>query len=384
MNTSIFFLLLIYKLINATIPKCNSVEGNEVCSLDPSYDKNVPPSTVNQPVHIDVGVELYHISDINEEKHTITIVGYVAHSWVDPSLKLPNNTTLPLALDHLLNAVWIPSTHFDNSVQVRSIPNMKATGKKLFIYHSYLTLIDALAITFECKMNFAHFPFDQQNCAFEVIGGYASHDASPEIVLNQMSLTTRQGPNAIEASSPNDLTTFNSSGLPFEIQLETPKPSLITAYDGTMQRVTLDFHFARKSEEFHKLLCSYFVPSGAFALMSLFSFFIKPEVVPGRMGMLVTIFLIVISIYRTVEAPSKRDFGYLDIWYIGVQVPILFALSEYGLILAALKYTEVHQEIVLWGKATKINHLLKILDFVSFCLNLTLILTFSTLYLCYL
>ena len=69
-----------------------------------------------------------------------------------------------------------------------------------------------------------------------------------------MSLTTRQGPNAIETSFPNDLTTFNSSGLPFEIQLETPKPSLITAYDGTMQRVTLDFHFARKSEEFHKLL----------------------------------------------------------------------------------------------------------------------------------
>ena len=345
MNTNIFFLLLIYKLITATIPECNSVEGNEVCTLVASYDKNVPPSTGNQPVHIDVGVELYHISDINEEKHTITIVGYVAHSWVDPNLKLPNNTTLPLALDHLLNAVWIPSTHFDNSVQVRSIPNMKATGKKLFTYHSYLTLTDALAITFECKMNFAHFPFDQQNCAFEVIGGYASHDASPEILLNQMSLTTRQGPNAIETSFPNDLTTFNSSGLPFEIQLETPKPSLITAYDGTMQRVTLDFHFARKSEEFHKLLCSYFVPSGAFAFMSLFSFFIKPEVVPGRMGMLVTIFLIVIGIYKSVEAPPKRGFGYLEKWYIGVQVPILFAL------LAVLKYKEGHQEIVIWGQS---------------------------------
>ena len=61
MNTNIFFLLLIYKLITATIPECNSVEGNEVCTLVASYDKNVPPSTGNQPVHIDVGVELYHI-----------------------------------------------------------------------------------------------------------------------------------------------------------------------------------------------------------------------------------------------------------------------------------------------------------------------------------
>ena len=374
---------MIFKLINATIPKCK-VEGNEICSLVTPYDKNVPPSTEDQPIPIKVGVELYHISDIDEEKHTITIVGYIALSWVDPRLKLPNITLGGIDQTQLLDAVWIPNTGFDNSVQVKSISNMKLTGKKLFTSHSHLTIIDTLAIRFECKMNFAEFPFDQQNCAFEVTGGFSS----AKVVLNQISLSTRQGPNIIETSSPNGVTTFNSSGLPFEVQLKTPKPSLIvTSYGGNMQRVTLDFHLSRKSEEFHKLLCSYFVPSGAFAFLSLFSFFIKPEVVPGRMGMLVTVFLIVISLYKTVKGPSDREFGYLDMWYIGVQVPILFALLEYGLILAVLKYKEGHEEIVLWGKARKINDMLKKVDLVSFCLNVTLILSFyfsGILYFCYL
>ena len=382
MSSTIFFLLMIFKLINATIPECKSVEENEICSLVTPYDKNVPPSTEKQPVPINVGVELFHISDIDEEKHTITIVGYIALSWVDPRLKLPN-ITLGIDQTQVLDAIWIPNTGFDNSVQVKSIPSMKLTGKKLFTSHSHLTIIDTLAITFECKMNFAEFPFDQQNCFFEVTGVFSI----AKVVLNQISLSTRQGPNIVEISSPNGVTTFNSSGLPFEVQLKTPKPSLIVGYEFTIQRVTLDFHLSRKSEEFHKLLCSYFVPSGAFAFLSLFSFFIKPEVVPGRMGMLVTVFLIVISLYKTVKAPSDREFGYLDMWYIGVQVPILFALLEYGLILAVLKYKEGHEEIVLWGKARKINDMLKKVDLVSFCLNVTLILSFyfsCILYFCYL
>ena len=118
-----------------------------------------------------------------------------------------------------------------------------------------------------------------------------------------------------------------------------------------MPVVAINFYLLRKSEKFHQLIITYYIPSGAFAFLSLFSFFVKPEMVPGRMGMLVTIFLIVIGIYKSVEAPPKRGFGYLEKWYIGVQVPILFALLEYGFMLAVLKYKEGHQEIVIWGQS---------------------------------
>ena len=374
---------MISKLIcAATIPECSkSVEENVVCSLVTHYDKNVPPpATGNQPVPINVMVELRHISDIDEEKHTISLVAYIALNWDDPRLKIPKKS---LTMD--LETIWIPDTYFQNSVQVKSIQNMKRnSGKSLFVSNvGGFSIMDALAITFECKMNFDQFPFDQQNCAFEILGTLelGTH-SDPKVILNQITLHTLQG-NTIETSSPNDETTFNSSGLPFNVQLQTPKPFFrdgnYNEHHMQMPVVTLDFHLVRKSEKFHNLIITYFVPSGAFAFLSLFSFFIKPEVVPGRMGMLVTIFLIVIGIYKSVEAPPNRGYGYLEKWYIGVQVPILFALLEYGLILAVLKYKDGHQEIVLWGNVWKINDVLKKVDLMSFCLSVTL-LTFSIIF----
>ena len=57
--------------------------------------------------------------------------------------------------------------------------------------------------------------------------------------------------------------------------------------------------------------------------------------------MLVTIFLIVMTIYGSVKAPPTRGFSYIELWYIGVQIPILFALLEYGIMLAIIKYSGI-------------------------------------------
>ena len=51
------------------------------------------------------------------------------------------------------------------------------------------------------------------------------------------------------------------------------------------------------------------------------------------MGMIVTLYLISANVYNSVEAPNNRGFSYIEIWMIGSQIPILFALFEYGFIL---------------------------------------------------
>ena len=91
MNTNIVFLLMLPKFSLAIIPECKSVEENVVCTLVTHYDKDVPPATGEEPVPINVLVELRHISDIDEEKHTISFVAYIFLSWVDPRLKIPAN-----------------------------------------------------------------------------------------------------------------------------------------------------------------------------------------------------------------------------------------------------------------------------------------------------
>ena len=240
MNTNIVFLLMLPKFSLAIIPECKSVEENVVCTLVTHYDKDVPPPTIgNQPVPIDVLVELRHISDIDEEKHTISFVAYIFLSWVDPRLKIPAN---PKKMNQLLDEVWIPDTYFQNAVQVKSIPNMKAnSGKRFYVYDSYVGLVDEVAITFECKMNFDQFPFDHQNCAFEILG-------TPLVILNQISLQTRHG-KTINTSPPNGVTTFNSSGLSFDVQLRTPETFLLDGYDSEMPVVAINFYLLRKSEK---------------------------------------------------------------------------------------------------------------------------------------
>ena len=55
--------------------------------------------------------------------------------------------------------------------------------------------------------------------------------------------------------------------------------------------------------------------------------------VPGRLGLLITLDLIATNTYNSVKAPSGRGFSYIEIWLLGIQIPILLAIVEYGILL---------------------------------------------------
>jgi hypothetical protein len=46
----------------------------------------------------------------------------------------------------------------------------------------------------------------------------------------------------------------------------------------------------------------------------------------------------VTNIYNSVKAPVKRGFSYIEIWMIGVQIPILVGVLEYAILLVLKKY----------------------------------------------
>ena len=54
--------------------------------------------------------------------------------------------------------------------------------------------------------------------------------------------------------------------------------------------------------------------------------------------MLVTLYLIASNVYSSVEAPKSRGFSYIEKWMIGIHIPLLTAIFEYGIILAMKKY----------------------------------------------
>ena len=235
-------------------------------------------------------------------------------------------------------------------------------------------------------MNFANFPFDQQNCEWT----YRSKDLlSTEVILKTPILYVTQSQSYTQYRSPgNDVIKLNNhGGLQFDASIQAKDSILVPLLDGddniTFSYSGVDFSFVRSANEINKLLISYYFPSGAFAILSLFSFFINPLVVPGRMGMLVTIFLVVTTTYNGVKAPPGRGFSYIELWYIGVQIPILFALLDYGIILAINKYVnkKAPPKTPKKKKSSSLEDTFKIADFVAFCCSLTFIAVFNSVYL---
>ena len=92
--------------------------------------------------------------------------------------------------------------------------------------------------------------------------------------------------------------------------------------------------------------------------------------VPGRMGMIVTLYLISANVYNSVEAPAGRGFSYIELWMIGSQFPILLALFEYGFVLFLKK---INNEIT--------DDRIKMLDFATLIISVLSFVTFSTFYL---
>ena len=52
---------------------------------------------------------------------------------------------------------------------------------------------------------------------------------------------------------------------------------------------------------------------------------------------MITLDLIATNVYNSVEAPKRRGLSFIEIWMVGVQIPILIAIFEYGIILAMIK-----------------------------------------------
>ena len=84
--------------------------------------------------------------------------------------------------------------------------------------------------------------------------------------------------------------------------------------------------------------------------------------VPGRMGMIVTLFLISANVYNSVEAPNGRGFSYIEIWMIGTQIPILLALLEYGFILHMKKMSKNNLD----ESIKKLDYVTMIFSFIYF------------------
>ena len=98
---------------------------------------------------------------------------------------------------------------------------------------------------------------------------------------------------------------------------------------------------------YFKYIIYYYGPSMIFVTASWMSFMIPPEVVPGRMALLITLLLVLVNLFGTVieTQPPTQYPTYLDIWMLACILFVYAALDTYAYLLLQLKLKRQYPQI---------------------------------------
>merc|ERR1719166_797759 len=82
-------------------------------------------------------------------------------------------------------------------------------------------------------------------------------------------------------------------------------------------------------------IITYYLPSGLFVVVSWISFLVPPDVIPGRMALLVTLFLVLVNIFNnvTTNSPKAETLTAIEIWMLACILFVFGSLIVYAVIL---------------------------------------------------
>ena len=104
------------------------------------------------------------------------------------------------------------------------------------------------------------------------------------------------------------------------------------------------------------------------------SFAISHENVPGRMALLITLFLCLINIFNTITSasPYTKSFTSISTWMIACITLVTSALLQYGIILLFRKYTLYEQG--------NVQMIIKRIDLVCLIIEILAFVIFNIIY----
>jgi len=320
--TNVFFLIVIQSKMSLAVDEADP-NGMLKCvlgwCLPKDYQKLESPAP-DEPVHVDINVEILDILSVNDKEFSITMSMYFSVMWQESRIET-NNTIepgfwYPVSLEFLQD-LWIPNVFIYN---LKSFANARVlkrlagvwiiNGKDVF-YNQFST------VTFLCPMRFERYPLDEHICKFRV--------GSTNMDINYM----RFGETTLEYDEKN-----RNTILDYMVDAKTLREEdRIFLYAGQNYSVTgIEM---RLSRHVLKYLYIYYLPSGLFVVVSWVGFLIPPEVVPGRMAMLITLFLVLTNIFNivTTNSPNVEGMTAIAAWMLVCIFFVFGALVGYAYLL---------------------------------------------------
>ena len=297
---------------------------------NPFQHANLAP---NKPLPWNYNFEfvLNGIREIDDMSQSISLSMYFKIRWFEPRLKINETakawTELQLGppgevtvSQQNLRYLWYPELEIYGIEKFRIFnvlkkqSGLRITKERIIIYEV------SAEVKIACKMDFDKYPLDNQTCLFQVGSYYGSKETI--VCSSNWKYDTSKQKNLDHIVSLKDLPVVHQT-----ISLSSGDYS-VCGFSILLSR--------KKTQVFFQI----YMPSFMFVLASWISFIIKPDVVPGRMSMLVVILLVQINLFNNSKdkAPAaNKGINAVDLYLFFSMFLVFAALMEYAFVLVLLR-----------------------------------------------
>ena len=290
---------------------CNSngtLITNGLC-IEEDYDNRVPPDQTKMPIS-DQGIGIsflsYDVLQINEERHIILMDAGLTFFWRDDRIKsnpsLLNNFSWNFPSAPGVTFKWYDNIPWDQmiwhpqGVQLQHAYKIDLIHKPASFLHimpgnlrleaktklsenaTFLIYKKTYHLGINCKFEFSNFPMDRHICMLKLTNRY----------LRELRLTLYDF--EIGRFAANRIGDLERDGFDIRISFEgnnaTRNSSVVS-----LVALKLDMH-----RILHPYINQYYAPSVAIVCISQVSFIIPPSSIPGRLGLVATLFLTMTNI----------------------------------------------------------------------------------------
>ena len=310
---------------------CDDRRPSEHAACIPQgYSKYELPDSddVDNITRIDIQLAIQEVLRINDKDYSISFSTYFNVYWHERRIRLrpdfgkeqleagtkPTDVSVPTNLEFVKD-LWVPNILIYNLKSYRVIDVLNQLAGLWITPSKQILYSQATHITFICPMRFDKFPLDKQTCKF-TLGSYSYNDA--KMVFKTMDA----GYSAPKVS--------NSIALDYAITITKLKPEDTVLDYGNLGNYSLAGFEMVLHRYVSTYIITYYLPSGLFVIVSWISFLIPMDVIPGRMALLVTLFLVLVNIFNSVttNTPKAEGLTAIEAWMLACILFVFGALIE--------------------------------------------------------
>jgi len=298
--------------------------GDNPFCIPLDYNKDLIPPTEG-PLEVFVDIFIFEVSKINDIELTMTFELYFDLSWTESRFLINESSTKWgedgsfMGSTNFVSSLWLPDIQIFKCKQFKKRQIVTDVAGLILFNTKQLLYTVSTEVIIDCPMKFSGYPLDHQSCKF-LVGSYIhdntqinfsgkyEHDVENQRAQQYILKCVNLGPNDTVIHWANK--SFSQTGFQVDmIRRRTP------------------------------VLLQVYLPSGLFVIVSWISFIVPPEVVPGRMALLVTLFLVLVNIFNSVtgNAPKAEGLTAVETWVVSCIIHVFGVLVEYALILKMIQ-----------------------------------------------